>query len=346
VTAGVLRGDRARFQLFGDTVNTAARVESTGTKNRIHVSQDTADLLIAAGKRSWIVARETKVNAKGKGLMQTYWIDTKDIRVIDWNVEILKSLLKEVVARRESVGAQADSPHVIKISERQILDMESAPFNELMSSFHIPKYTASEKDVNPSKVEIDPVVISQLQDFVLSISETYNENAFHNFDHASHVTMSVVKLLKRIVVPAEGSEDKGPIHDGSYGITSDPLTKFTVALSALIHDVEHTGVPNAQLVQEEDPLAHQYNGKSVAEQNSVDVAWSLLMQNRFKDLRGVLYTNEEELQRFRQMLVHTVLATDIMDKELSMKRKERWYQTFGSDETASMPSTSEGGVGY
>jgi len=27
VTAGVLRGDRARFQLFGDTVNTSARME-------------------------------------------------------------------------------------------------------------------------------------------------------------------------------------------------------------------------------------------------------------------------------------------------------------------------------
>jgi class 3 adenylate cyclase len=27
VTAGVLLGDRARFQLFGDTVNTAARLE-------------------------------------------------------------------------------------------------------------------------------------------------------------------------------------------------------------------------------------------------------------------------------------------------------------------------------
>jgi len=29
VTAGVLRGDRARFQLFGDTVNTTSRIETT-----------------------------------------------------------------------------------------------------------------------------------------------------------------------------------------------------------------------------------------------------------------------------------------------------------------------------
>jgi class 3 adenylate cyclase len=51
VTAGVLRGERARFQLFGDTMNTAARIEQTGIKNRIQVSQATADCLAAGGKR-------------------------------------------------------------------------------------------------------------------------------------------------------------------------------------------------------------------------------------------------------------------------------------------------------
>jgi Adenylate and Guanylate cyclase catalytic domain len=73
VTAGVLRGEKSRFQLFGDTVNTASRMESTGERNRIQLSQATADLVIAAGKESWIVARPELVEAKGKGGMQTYW---------------------------------------------------------------------------------------------------------------------------------------------------------------------------------------------------------------------------------------------------------------------------------
>lgn len=77
VTAGVLRGDKSRFQLFGDTVNTAARIESSGTANKIHLSQETAELLIAAGKTHWVVARQDIVNAKGKGELSTYWLEFK-----------------------------------------------------------------------------------------------------------------------------------------------------------------------------------------------------------------------------------------------------------------------------
>ena len=50
VTAGVLRGLRSRFEIFGDTVNTESCMESTGIPTRIHISQATTDLLIKAGK--------------------------------------------------------------------------------------------------------------------------------------------------------------------------------------------------------------------------------------------------------------------------------------------------------
>ncbi|CAB9514586.1 Receptor-type guanylate cyclase gcy [Seminavis robusta] len=76
VTAGVLRGQKSRFQLFGDTVNTASRMESNGLPHRIHVSQATADALRAKGKRMWLTPRPDKVQAKGKGLLQTYFVDT------------------------------------------------------------------------------------------------------------------------------------------------------------------------------------------------------------------------------------------------------------------------------
>ena len=64
VTAGVLRGDRARFQLFGDTVNTASRMESLGVRGQIHISAVTAEHVRQAGKEAWLKRREDAVHAK------------------------------------------------------------------------------------------------------------------------------------------------------------------------------------------------------------------------------------------------------------------------------------------
>ena len=111
--------------------------------------------------------------------------------------------------------------------------------------------------------------------------------------------------------------------------TSDPLTQFAVVFSAVIHDADHPGVPNAQLVKEKTRNAQFYK-KSIAEQNSVDLVWALLMSNEYNDLRSCIYSNEEELQRFRQLVVNTVLATDIVDKELQALRKARWENAFSN----------------
>ena len=61
-----------------DTVNTASRMESTGTPRWIQVSQTTADALVLHGKQSWLIPRKEKVTAKGKGEMQTYFLEWKE----------------------------------------------------------------------------------------------------------------------------------------------------------------------------------------------------------------------------------------------------------------------------
>ena len=97
----------------------------------------------------------------------------------------------------------------------------------------------------------------------------YRDNNFHNFEHASHVTQSVTKLLARVVTPESidynnmkyKKEGEAKLHEYTYGITSDPLTQFACAFSALIHDVDHTGVPNVQLIKEDKTLAELYRNK-------------------------------------------------------------------------------------
>jgi 3'5'-cyclic nucleotide phosphodiesterase len=118
------------------------------------------------------------------------------------------------------------------------------------------------------------------------------------------------------------------LHDHTYGITSDPLTQFACIFAALIHDVDHYGLPNAQLVDEEAPIAKLYDGQSVLEQNSVVVAWNLLMETKFKALRLTLCATLVEAKRFRQLVVNAVMATDIMDADLKAIRNCRWNKAF------------------
>lgn len=95
--------------------------------------------------------------------------------------------------------------------------------------------------------------------------------------------------------------------------------------------LDHSGVPNAQLLKENPSFSSFYHNRSVAEQNSLDIAWQLLMEDRFQDLRAAIYSNDEELYRFRQLLVNSVMATDIADKELKQLRNARWEKAFHQD---------------
>lgn len=141
--------------------------------------------------------------------------------------------------------------------------------------------------------------------------------------------MSCVKLLSRIAAPdlAEDASEKS-VHDHTYGIASDPLTRFSIIVAALVHDVDHSGFSNDVIVKEQWPLAATYQGRSVAEQNSFDISWSLLMEPAYSNLRHAIYTTDSEFKRFRQLLINSVMATDIVNKDLKQLRNERWRKAF------------------
>ena len=81
-------------------------------------------------------------------------------------------------------------------------------------------------------------------------------------------------------------------------------------IGPFVSSADHTGVPNTQLAKENPEFAKIYKDRSVAEQNSVDVAWDLLFDDCYADLRATIYTTDDELQRFRQLVVNSVMATE------------------------------------
>jgi len=67
VVGGVIGHRRLLFDLWGDTVNTAARMESSGVPGRIHLAASTHDLV-----SDRYAFEERQVDVKGLGVMTTY----------------------------------------------------------------------------------------------------------------------------------------------------------------------------------------------------------------------------------------------------------------------------------
>ncbi|KAG9510122.1 Receptor-type guanylate cyclase gcy-17, partial [Fragariocoptes setiger] len=75
VCAGLVGNKRPKYCLIGDTVNVASRMQTNSKANKIHISSDTKIILDLV--RGFQMEPRGKIDIKGKGLMETFWLDAQ-----------------------------------------------------------------------------------------------------------------------------------------------------------------------------------------------------------------------------------------------------------------------------
>jgi len=72
LVAGVVGDKKFAFDIWGDTVNTASRMEQNSEPNKINISHSTYDLV----KEKYNCTYRGKKAAKNKGMIEMYFVDS------------------------------------------------------------------------------------------------------------------------------------------------------------------------------------------------------------------------------------------------------------------------------
>jgi class 3 adenylate cyclase len=106
VVAGVIGRNKFAFDMWGDTVNVSARMESHGLPGEIQITEAMADLL----KDEYLIVQRGWVEVKGKGLLQTFWLKGRESKDVSNESTVVFERPKKQVSTMSSPAPSIPTP--------------------------------------------------------------------------------------------------------------------------------------------------------------------------------------------------------------------------------------------